>query len=521
MKRRDFIKSGAAMAMLSGASAIHADVPDHLWDGYDFGPGPAVRNRLNQGPFGVEQDEGWYTIESTTASEKPVRNFGLGLVGYTWEEGGPSLAARAGKETLERHVEKLSSLPFVDVLYIRCDWRDVQSKPGRLDLHPIWRLTLDAAKSRGLRVGFRVQLSSPNIQPKKVSVPDFLKEKIPFANIGRRSREHRVDFDFFEPRYDHPEFQTAFRELNELLAAEFDSNPLIEFMDLMMYGFWGEGHTNDLPNPFPDYLTAEKTFVNMTQLQIDAWKKVPLAVNTEPDISRVGNREVHDMIVRSGGWLRSDSIIMDEPIQIEMLSNRPQWSAVILEEGSNRHFNMDPQSLHPDGAGVNRKEQSMGHVPDLGGNYFSLWTEADNLARFFEKFPRSLSTLQSKIGYRVRPSWIWQRKRYDTSELIVALVNDGAAGVPGVLGIHVESIDGKTRIGGNLDAGHPFAGRTRQASFVLPKGWDGQKVRLKAEIETKGITRPVRWACAQPLEQDGSITIQLKPNSDKNWRKNV
>jgi hypothetical protein len=29
-------------------------------------------------------------------------------------------------------------------------------------------------------------------------------------------------------------------------------------MDLMMYGFWGEGHTNDLPNPFPDYLTGEK-----------------------------------------------------------------------------------------------------------------------------------------------------------------------------------------------------------------------------------------------------------------------
>ena len=34
-----------------------------------------------------------------------MRNFGHGLVGYTWEEGGPSLAAREGKETLEQHVE--------------------------------------------------------------------------------------------------------------------------------------------------------------------------------------------------------------------------------------------------------------------------------------------------------------------------------------------------------------------------------------------------------------------------------
>ena len=97
----------------------------------------------------------------------------------------------------------------------------------------------------------------------------------------------------------------------------------LEYMDLMMYGLWGEGHTNDLPNPFPDYLTAEKTFVQMTQLQLEVWKKTPLAVNTQPDISNVGNRQVQDLAVRSGCWLRSDSLIMDEPIQIEELGHRP------------------------------------------------------------------------------------------------------------------------------------------------------------------------------------------------------
>jgi hypothetical protein len=71
----------------------------------------------------------------------------MGLIGYTWEENGPSLAARRGAETLEQHVDKMASLAFVDVLYIRCDWRDVQSQPGRLDLHPIWKLTCDAAKA--------------------------------------------------------------------------------------------------------------------------------------------------------------------------------------------------------------------------------------------------------------------------------------------------------------------------------------------------------------------------------------
>jgi hypothetical protein len=215
---------------------------------------------------------------------------------------------------------------------------------------------------------------------------------------------------------------------------------------------------------------------------------------------------------------------MDEPIQIEEISNRPQWLAAVLEAGHPilRHYNVDQILKLPiDAAGVNLKDKSMLTVLDIGGNYWSLWTEADNLARYYERFPTALNTLRRRLGYRVRPSWIWQRKRYGTAELIIAFVNDGVAGIPGVLGVHIESLDGKVRIGGNLDAGRPYAGRTRQASFILPKGMDGQKVILRAEIETKGVRRPVRWACAQPLNTDGSLTIQLKPNNDKNWRKGV
>src|SRR5437763_14159125 len=161
MQRRTFVKAGAALALASAVPAGKAqEVSTHNWDKYDFGSGPPVSDRLNQGPFGIEQDQGWYTVLVTSQSSKPVKNYGLGLVGYTWEEGGPSLAARAGTETLEQHVEKIASLPFVDVLYIRCDWRNVQSRPGRLDLDPVWTLTLDAARRKGLRVAFRVQLSN-------------------------------------------------------------------------------------------------------------------------------------------------------------------------------------------------------------------------------------------------------------------------------------------------------------------------------------------------------------------------
>ena len=520
-RRREFFKAGGAAAVLAGLGTkqSRADVPTHSWYGYDFGPAPKAPDRLNQGPFGIEQDEGWRNIGSTSASNEPVKNFGLGLVGYTWEENGPSVPARQGKQTLEDHVEKLASLPFMDVLYIRCDWRDVQTRPGRLDLNPIWKLTLEAAKTYGLRVGFRVQLSSPNIQPEKLSMPDFLREKVPVVNIGRSDNKRR-DFNFYEPRYDHPEFQKAFRELNELLAAELDNSPLVEFMDLMMYGFWGEGHTGDLPNPFPDYLTAERTMVDMARFQIDTWKKVPLAANTQPDISKTGNREVLDMSVRSGCWLRSDSIVfIEEPLQIMRLSNCPPWLAVVCEQGAYRHYDIDKIPL--DEAGINLKEKSMLHVLDLGANYWSLWTEGENLARYHERYPEGFTALQRRMGYRVRPSWIWQRKRYGTSEVIVALANDGVAGVPGILRVYVESPDGKVKVGGSLDAGHPYGGKLRQASFILPQGMEGKKMVIRAELETNGVRRPVNWACAQPVNPDGSLSIQLKTFEEKGWRKGI
>jgi hypothetical protein len=518
--RRTFVKAGAAMAALRGfEAAASADVPVHLWQGYDFGPGPRVRDRLNQGPFGIEQDEGWYTVATTTPSSAPVRNPGLGLVGYTWEENGPALAVRRGQERLEDAIERLAALPFVDVLYIRCDWRDVQSRPGRLDLAPVWAATFDAARRHGLRVGFRVQLSNPEIQPDRLALPDFLQAKVPLVRLRRRGG--RGGPPRVEPRYDHPEFQRAFAELVALLAAETDANPLVEYVDLMMYGFWGEGHTSDWLSPFPDRATAERTFLEMTRRQMAAWTRTPLVVNTQPDISATGNAAVLDLAVSGGCWLRSDSVILDEPIQIEQLGARPPWLAAVMEDGYYRHYRLDDPRLAPDGAGVDPLEHTMRHCLDLGANYWSLWTEADNVARYHDARPAAFTALQQRLGYRVRPSWVWQRKRDGGTELVVAFANDGVAGVPGVLRVIAETPDGAVRVGGGLDAGHPHGGRLRQAALRLPRSLEGGAVRLRAEIETRGARRPVRWACAQPLTADGALEVRLLAADDPKWRKGI
>src|SRR5690242_7643658 len=88
MHRRDFLKNTAAFALAAefGTQQAQALVPAHNWGKYDFGSGPPVTDRLNQGPFPqyppdavIPTDE---VVMTTTPSEDVVPNYGKGLITY-------------------------------------------------------------------------------------------------------------------------------------------------------------------------------------------------------------------------------------------------------------------------------------------------------------------------------------------------------------------------------------------------------------------------------------------------------
>ena len=479
---------------------------------------------LYQGPFTVSQDDGWYTVLTTTPKEGYTPNFGMGMIGYTWEEGGPSRLVRDGSRTLEDAVEAMAAKPFVDVLYIRCDWRHVQQEGGKLTLHPVWDLTLDAARRYGKRVAFRVQMSNPSFPTGEGALPGFLAEKIPMVSIGTGSGRHGKGKKLLEPRYDHPAFQSAFSELQGLLSARFDGDPLIEFVDLMMYGFWGEGHTGGFRSAYAGRALAEQTFLGFTREQLACWKRTPVAVNMQPDISGVGNDAVQKLALEAGEWMRTDSIILDEAQQIERIGARRPDCAVIIEDGAHRdhltgseYLNI-PQYAH---AGVDYRENAMHHALDAGANYWALWLEADNVERYFQYNPTGLKAMGRRLGYRMRPSWVWQRKRGDTMELAVGVVNSGVAGVPGQLRLIACAPNGMVLDCGFMAAGQPAAGRLSIAALMLPKDYTGDTVQLRAELVTKGITRPLSWACAQSADGTGGVPVRLLGRDSELWRKDV
>jgi hypothetical protein len=502
MDRRDFLKAGSAAAMITGASAQAA--PVHNFDGYDFGPGPSSPDRLYQGPFPADRFSGWQVVMATTASREIIPGYGLGLITYLCDEVGPP--SMPG-ESLGQSLEALARFPIGTKLYLRVNWKDVQRRPGRLDLCEHWRVAFDLAKRYDKRLGLRVMMSNPDVQGS--ALPDFLAKRIPMVELGEWLGRRR-----FEPRYDDPLFQSAFGELTQLLADQYDGHPQVEYVDTAMYGFWGEGHTWPLEkNPFPDYATAEATWVRMLDTQLAHWKKTPLATNTQPDFSKVGNFELLERTVRSHNWLRTDTIFIENE-QIEALSNRPAWTGVTVEVPN---ADGTPESLHLD-QGVTLTDNVIGHVRDVGACYFSLWNwhriRADRLRYYYEQYPEAIDGLARCIGYRVRPSWVWTYEAGEEAGLILGMVNDGIAGVPGVLRISILDVQGRVLVSGALDAGYPLPGKVRQAKLPLPRGIDWRGLRLKGEIEVKGQRFPVRWACKQTLEADFTLRLRSTPGID-------
>src|SRR5437588_9807265 len=122
MQRRDFLKTSVALAVAAelGTSQAHGLVCAHNWSGYDFGSGPTVTDRLNQGPFPqyppdaiIPTDE---VVMTTTPSEEVVPNYGKGLITYiTADSGIDEIKA----DNIPQAIEDLVRFPFGQQVYIR------------------------------------------------------------------------------------------------------------------------------------------------------------------------------------------------------------------------------------------------------------------------------------------------------------------------------------------------------------------------------------------------------------------
>src|SRR5580698_6690097 len=203
MQRRDFLRSSVALAVAAefGAGKAHGFVPDHNWGKYDFGSGPQVTDRLNQGPFPqyppdavIPTDD---VVMTTTSSEEVVPNYGKGLVTYITADSGTE---EIKSDNISQAIEDLVRFPLGQQLYIRPTWREVQPRPGRLELPDYVKLVLDLAKKNNKRVGLRIQMSAPDYK-NQPALPDFVLDKVPTVDLIPDEKERKSAARFMENKY--------------------------------------------------------------------------------------------------------------------------------------------------------------------------------------------------------------------------------------------------------------------------------------------------------------------------------
>ena len=517
MNRKEFLKAGAfTAATMSTAPALMSWIPHHNWDGYDFGSGPEIKDRLYQGPFPVYGHENSPTSGSafgyTTAGNQLINCYGMGLQTYiSGDHGAPIVPG----ETLEQTIDKLVSFSPSTKLYMRPCWKTLQKRPGRLDFDDYVKITLEKAAKYNKRIGFRVNWDVPQQYPRDPSIapdytlflPDHVLQRVPMTPMEGEYLG-RNDWKLLDCH--NPNFLEYFEEFMALLAEQWNGSDVIEYMDTVMFGWWGEGHAwllrkGNYRHNYPSYKVAEEIWIKIWEIQQKYWTKVPLVTNTQPDSNQVGNSEILDRTIRSNNWLRTDTIMI-EGEQIEALSNRPPWIGAKIEQWISYNADRDAEGLPPNWNFFNK-------AYDVGATYTAVAIHSinhtlENLNRYHNRFPEVLTPLSQKIGYRVRPSWIWRSRVSDRDRLIFGMVNDGIACVPGVLRLTLFNDRNPCLVTGCLDPGYPKTRGVRQAAMDLPEGvaWDSG-IKLKAEIEVKGVKYPVPFSCAQPLNPDGSLTI--------------
>ena len=473
MDRRSFFKLGAACLGTAAARPAPAFVPAHNWDGYDWGTAPPVGDRLYQGPFPQYPPEevlpGSEVVMATTPSDPVVPDFGMGLVTYvTGDFGGNTFRGL----DMEKAIEAFAQVPMGQKLYVRPTWRELQKRPGRLDPDAYWKTIFAVAKQYGKRVGFRVMMSDPDIA--EPALPDFVLDKVPMVRLrGGEWKRGPAGHQGYGAALRPSILPGRVPRAERTPGRGVDGNPLVEYMDTFMYGFWGEGHTWPFTDhPFPDAATAERTFVRMFETQLEYWKNTPLVTNTQPDWSRVGNSELIDRTIRSHNWLRTDTIFVENE-QIEAIANRPPWVAAVLEVGM---ADGSPESLGSTRASptpTTSSPTSWTWAPTTGRCGTGTPKKAENVMRYYRRYPEMIDTIGRRVGYRVRPSLVWRYAGDDRSGLVIGFANDGIAGVPGVLRVERESDDGRSGRG-RLDPGYPLPGKIRQAGSHCRRGRTGR-----------------------------------------------
>ena len=163
--------------------------------------------------------------------------------------------------------------PDTSIVYIRILWKEFEPEQGKFNYAFVQEI-LDEAKAHGQTVAFRLMAHSTR---EIDDVPDWLKELIdcPARPNGKRVKDSPTD----------PKFLQYFTKAVRAFGEKFDSNPVLDTMDISLPGSWGEGHNLDL---YPD-----EDIENLFDMHTEVFKETRLIGQlAKPEIAKRASKVV-------------------------------------------------------------------------------------------------------------------------------------------------------------------------------------------------------------------------------------
>ncbi len=163
--------------------------------------------------------------------------------------------------------------PDTSIVYIRILWKEFEPEQGKYNYQFVQDI-LDTAKAHNQTVAFRLMAHSTRDID---DVPDWLKEIIPCPARpkGKRVKDSPTD----------PKFLQYFTKAVRAFGEKFDSNPVLDTMDISLPGSWGEGHNLEL---YP-----EEDIENLFDMHTEVFKETRLIGQlTKPGIAKRASKVV-------------------------------------------------------------------------------------------------------------------------------------------------------------------------------------------------------------------------------------
>lgn len=444
-----------------------------------------------------------------------IHNPGMGIIsmaisdhmvtGYTkedWDRADANQPFTLTKELLN----EVTALSYIDNLYIRVGWNDVQKESGKLSLIPEFEMAVEAAHEAGISWGLRVMQCSPS-NPYEHTVPEFLADRLSMysyrngCSYGPQPRKLPLYTD---------DYLKYWEEMLLMLGEKYDADPALEYADLSGYGLWGEGH-HGCQDPEQDGVTdlvldtpkrTEEVIRRLAEAHKKAFAQTPMVCNLV-----WSKYQAVQQAIREGSWVRRDSYYnWFEAAEAEYgLMKRPD-AAMIYETvmpGVDMVYSEDPAFCHS-------YQELPERVCAYGAAYGIVGFNPKDTLFADRMMPQLFDAYKNKLGYRIYPSIIWYVEHEDGSRsLALGMVNDGSANPPGTLRIYAQTGGQETsaEVNGGL-----LNGRMYLAELPLAKTED-QMVTLRMELTMGAKTHTVRFA-ADTGEKEAPFELTIRLNHE-------